>query len=226
MRQGPLKGRGGDYAGAMSAPALALPPDPIVVDLVSDGPSWWEVVGALAPFAVLLAAVLATLTAFATLRQRAAADRATLDQRRRADDRAEWWRRTQWAIDAATSLDPVRQEAGVEALLQLSYSELATEEDRLILDAIWVGNPMADPEGAGAGLPDGGTGESGRTSGRRGRMTDRAPVRTPPPAPGTDRRPADTSRVTAAKARLRVALDQQLGRPTPQSVKDAAGGRR
>lgn len=57
-------------------------------------------------------------------------------------------------------------------------------------------------------------------------MTDRAPVRTPPPAPGTDRRPADTSRVTAAKARLRVALDQQLGRPTPQSVKDAAGGRR
>lgn len=57
-------------------------------------------------------------------------------------------------------------------------------------------------------------------------MTDRAPVRTPPPAPGTDRRPADTSRVTAAKARLRVALDQQLGRPTPQSVKDAARGRR
>lgn len=57
-------------------------------------------------------------------------------------------------------------------------------------------------------------------------MTDRAPVRTPPPAPGTDRRPADTSRVTAAKARPRVALDQQLGRPTPQSVKDAARGRR
>ncbi|WDF32725.1 hypothetical protein PTW37_12780 [Arthrobacter agilis] len=143
----------------MPAPAITPPPDPIVVELVSDGPSWWEIIGALAPFAVLLAAVLATLTAFATLRQRAAADRAALDQKRRADDRAEWWRRTQWAIDAATSLDPVRQEAGVEALLQLSYSELATAEDRLILDAIWVGNPVVDPENAGAGLPDGGAGE-------------------------------------------------------------------
>ncbi|MGV0111734.1 hypothetical protein [Arthrobacter sp. CP30] len=57
-------------------------------------------------------------------------------------------------------------------------------------------------------------------------MTDTAPARTPPPAEGTYRRPADTPRVTAAKARLRVALDQQLGRPTPQSVKDAAEGKR
>lgn len=57
-------------------------------------------------------------------------------------------------------------------------------------------------------------------------MTDTAPARTPPPAEGTYRRPADTPRVTAAKARLRVALDEQLGRPTPQSVKDAAEGKR
>jgi GAF domain-containing protein len=138
---------------------LTVPPEPIVVEIASDGPQWWEVVGALAPFAVLLAAVLATVTAFATLRQRAAADRASLEQKRRADDRAEWWRRTQWAIDAATSVDPVRQEAGVEALLRLSYSELATEEDRLILDAIWVSNPVANPEDEGAGLPEGGAGQ-------------------------------------------------------------------
>ncbi len=57
-------------------------------------------------------------------------------------------------------------------------------------------------------------------------MTDT--VRTPKAsaAPATSRRPADTPRVTAAKARLRVALDEQLGRDTPQSVKDAAAGRR
>jgi GAF domain-containing protein len=135
------------------------PPEPIVVEVVSDAPQWWEIVGALAPLAVLLAAVLAAVTAFATLRQRATADRAALEQKRRADDRAEWWRRTQWAIDAATSLDPIRQEAGVEALLQLSYSDLATEEDRLILDAIWVSNPVANPEDPDAGRPDGGAGQ-------------------------------------------------------------------
>lgn len=143
----------------MSVLTATLPPEPIVVELASDGPQWWEIVGALAPFAVLLAAALATATAFATLRQRATADRAALEQKRQADDRAEWWRRTHWAIDAATSLDPIRQEAGVEALLQLSYSNLATEEDRLILDAIWVSNPVANPEDAGAGLSEGGAGQ-------------------------------------------------------------------
>lgn len=56
-------------------------------------------------------------------------------------------------------------------------------------------------------------------------MTDT--VRTPgAPAAQGHRRPADTPRVTAAKARLRVALDQQLGRETPQSVKDTAEGKR
>jgi GAF domain-containing protein len=142
----------------MPLPA-AQAPDAIVVEILSDAPQWWEIVGALAPLAVLLAAVLAAMTAYATLQQRATADRAALEQKRRADDRAEWWRRTQWAIDAATSLDPIRQEAGVEALLQLSYSELATEEDRLILDAIWVSNPEANPEDPDAGLPGGGAGQ-------------------------------------------------------------------
>lgn len=143
----------------MSVLAALQTPEPVVVEIAASDPRWWEVVGALAPFAVLLAAALATVSAFATLRQRATADRAALEQRRRADDRAEWWRRTQWAIDAATSLDPIRQEAGVEALLQLSYSELATEEDRLILDAIWVGNPVVNPDDQGTGLPRGGAGQ-------------------------------------------------------------------
>lgn len=143
----------------MIALTVTPPPEPIVVDIVSDGPQWWEIIGALAPFAVLLAAGLATLMAFVTLRQRATADRLALEQKRRSDDRAEWWRRTQWAIDAATSLDPIRQEAGVEALLQLSYSDLATEEDRLILDAIWVSNPGANPDDAAAGLAGGRAGQ-------------------------------------------------------------------
>jgi hypothetical protein len=53
-------------------------------------------------------------------------------------------------------------------------------------------------------------------------MTDTARTRQTPSVPTAYRRPADTQRVTAAKARLRVALDEQLGRTTPQSVKDLA----
>ncbi len=53
-------------------------------------------------------------------------------------------------------------------------------------------------------------------------MTDTARARQTPSDQAPYRRPDDTRRVTAAKARLRVALDQQLGRTTPQSVKDAA----
>ncbi|MHA7188868.1 hypothetical protein ACX80N_01065 [Arthrobacter sp. MDT2-16] len=57
-------------------------------------------------------------------------------------------------------------------------------------------------------------------------MTDTARARKAPAGQAATRRPADTPRVTAAKARLRVALDQQLGRDTPQSVKDVAAGKR
>ncbi|TYD00072.1 hypothetical protein FQ377_00965 [Arthrobacter echini] len=206
----------------MSVLTATTPPEPISVEILSDGLPWWEVVGALAPLAVLLAAVLAAITAFASLRQRATADRAALGQRRRADDRAEWWRRTQWGIDAATSADPVRQEAGVKALLQLSSSELATEEDRLILDAIWARDPLADPVAVLDG-PTTGSDTGGSTHQPKGMaMTDTARARPAPNGHPHDHRPADTVRVSAAKARLRVALDEQLGRETPQSVKDAA----
>lgn len=201
------------------------PAGPVLVEIASDPPQWWEIVGALAPVAVLLAAILAAVTAYATLRQRAAADRSALDQKRRADDRAEWWRRTQWAIDAATSVDPIRQEAGVEALLQLSYSELATEEDRLILDAIWAGNPVANPEDHDAGLPGGGVRTMRPERGEGVPTSDPARTQAPSGQAG-ERRPPDTPRVTAVKARLRVALDQQLGRETPRSVKDVAAGKR
>jgi hypothetical protein len=57
-------------------------------------------------------------------------------------------------------------------------------------------------------------------------MTDSARARPATSGQPGSSRPADTPRVTAAKARLRVALDQQLGRRTPQSVKDVAAGKR
>jgi hypothetical protein len=57
-------------------------------------------------------------------------------------------------------------------------------------------------------------------------VSDTARARPTPSGQAPYRRPADTPRVTAAKARLRVALDQQLGRKTPQSVRDVAEGKR
>jgi hypothetical protein len=81
---------------------------------------------------------------------------------------------------------------------------------------------VADPEDAGAARPGALLENRGRTGGRSGRTTDSA--RAEPSGQGSDRRPSDTARVGAAKARLRVALDQQLGRSTPTSVTDAAAG--
>ncbi len=64
-----------------------------------------------------------------------------------------------------------------------------------------------------------------RTIDRGVAMTDTAHARPAPNGQPTYRRPDDTPRVSAAKARLRVALDEQLGRKTPQSVKEAAAGK-
>ncbi|WP_049822866.1 hypothetical protein [Arthrobacter sp. H41] len=120
--------------------------EPIVVEIVSGGTPWWEIVGALGPFAVLVAAVLTFGIAFATLKQRRTADDSALEQKRKADDRSEWWRRTQWALDASASRDRVRQTAGLRALRVLATSELATKEEKEMLDAAWSGDEAVNPD--------------------------------------------------------------------------------
>jgi hypothetical protein len=70
----------------------------------------------------LIAAVIAAAIAFATLWQR-----------RRADNRAEWWRRAQWALDASISDQPTRAELGQQAINILGKSKLATPEDGVLL---------------------------------------------------------------------------------------------
>lgn len=60
---------------------------------------------------------------------------ATVRQKTRADQRAEWWRRAQWAIDHVISDRDEAAEAGLIALIHLVDSALASDDDvRLVRD--------------------------------------------------------------------------------------------
>ena len=95
-------------------------PSPTIDVFVHNAPAAdWQVWAAFAP---LIAAVIAAIIAFFTLWQR-----------RRADNRAEWWRRAQWALDASMSEEPKRAEMGQQAINLLGMSKLATPEDGVLL---------------------------------------------------------------------------------------------
>jgi hypothetical protein len=53
----------------------------------------------------------------------------TVRQKSKADRRAEWWRRAQWAIDHATSDRDEAVEVGLISMTHLIESTLATDED-------------------------------------------------------------------------------------------------
>ncbi len=85
---------------------------------------------------VLAAAALAPLATFGVVLVAFLAYR----QRDRADRRDQWWKRAQWAIDAALNdADPQRRLAGLKVLVQLIGSDLATAEDADLMSAIAVG---------------------------------------------------------------------------------------
>jgi len=130
---------------------LLCPVGPFCEDLAMTGPlvaeraaavnaaslDWvgWAVV--LGPAATLVAGVVAGIVAYLAIAQR-----------RRADAKAEWWRRTQWALDEVLSGAPDRRRVGVAVLYRLAESELATPEDLEVFDAAWglllgVGGPVA-----------------------------------------------------------------------------------
>lgn len=89
------------------------------------GPAeWWQILAALGPLAVLLGAVVAGVIGWRTLNQRA-----------EADNRAEWWKRTQWALDAVYSGDKKRGTIGLKVLKVLGESELAGDGELAVLEA-------------------------------------------------------------------------------------------
>ena len=125
-------------------------PSPTPLDvIVHSGPAdWWVILAGLGPLAVLIAALLAFYINWRTLRQRTAADRTALDQKREADaqalkqkteadSRAEWWRRTQWALDRALDADEGTKALGLATLAVLARSDLALTEELELFDIAW-----------------------------------------------------------------------------------------
>jgi hypothetical protein len=125
----------------------------------------------LGPLAVLIAALLAFYINWRTLKQRTAADATALDQKRaadtqallqktEADSRAEWWRRTQWALDRALDPDEGTKALGLATLEVLARSELARTEELELFDiawkSVWGDENGDDGQGVGSAADDGG----------------------------------------------------------------------
>ncbi|MFE4227564.1 hypothetical protein ACFRJ8_06740 [Arthrobacter sp. NPDC056886] len=164
-------------------PTPAPTPVPVEVFLHPSPAEWWQIVAALAPVAVLIAAAVGAFMAWQTLRQRAI-----------ADDRAEWWKRTQWALDSALDRDEDTRALGLAALEVLASSELARDEELELLDIAWKSVTGHEEHPAAQHIP----------------------VNASSPAT------ASQQRVQVAAARLRVTLDRRLGRPTPDQTKARA----
>jgi hypothetical protein len=115
-------------------------------------PQWWEILAAFAPVGTFAAAVVAAVVGLSTIRQRSYADR-----------RAEFWRRTEWALEASVHPDPQMQTMATMVLASLARSELiASDEELLLLDAVWV-DPIAEAEAAGLDEELGGDEDPGDT---------------------------------------------------------------
>lgn len=141
-------------------------PGPLEV-IVNSGPAdWWVILAGLGPLAVLIAALLAFYINWRTLKQRTAADKTALEQKREADaqallqkteadSRAEWWRRTQWALDRALDGDEGTKALGLATLEVLARSELARNEELELFDMAWksvAGDDAGDEGDADDGL--------------------------------------------------------------------------
>ncbi|MFK0009360.1 hypothetical protein ACIQTZ_20150 [Paenarthrobacter sp. NPDC090520] len=96
-------------------------PNPIDVNLHSGPAEWWQFLAGLTPLAALIAAGIAGWIAWKSLRQKSA-----------ADNRAEWWRRAQWAFDSILSDEPRRAQAGLRIIAVLAQDPPGAEELKII----------------------------------------------------------------------------------------------
>ncbi|MCI0143933.1 hypothetical protein KNN17_20440 [Arthrobacter bambusae] len=163
-------------------------PSPIPVTVVGAPPEWWQILGALSPLAVLVAAIVAAIVGLLSLRQKA-----------RADNRSEWWRRAQWALDASLSRSRSEAEMGQKAIEILGHSELASREELALLK---VGTEDALLAAAAA-------------------SETRAVVSSQRPASVG----AEDRKVQIAAAKARVTLDKRLGEDTPGWIVALSAGK-
>ena len=149
------------------------------------GPAeWWQILAALGPLAVLLGALVAGVIGWWTLKQKA-----------ESDNRAEWWKRTQWALDAVYSGDKKRGTIGLKVLKVLAESELAGDGELAVLEAASERAPHPVKPGAHA-----------------------VPSQNEPEEEFDD----DELALRTAAAQLREVTDRRLGKVTPERVRALA----
>lgn len=89
----------------------------------TDLPQWLGMIRAaglgLGPLLTFAAALIAAKIAHRAYRQR-----------KEADERAEWWRRVQWALEYASDPDAEKVRIGLRALNHLVDSSLANDDDK------------------------------------------------------------------------------------------------
>ena len=154
-------------------------PGPLDVVVHSGPADWWVILAGLGPLAVLIAALLAFYINWRTLKQRTAADKTALEQKREADanalqqktesdSRAEWWRRTQWALDRALDPDEGTKALGLATLEVLARSELARNEELELFDIAW--KSVSGDENGDEPEPDAGSGQESAFVDDRGNL--------------------------------------------------------
>lgn len=92
--------------------------------LAQSDPALFDSLSKLGPVATGAAAIVALIIGIATVRQR-----------NRADQRDQWWKRAQWALELTLSDDSVKVARGYEVLEYLADSELAGDDEQALLAA-------------------------------------------------------------------------------------------
>jgi len=111
-----------------------------------EGPGWWTQISAFTSIALSAALIGAAVLILLNLRRQktllgsARTRTGQLRRRREADARAEWLRRTQWALGAAASTSDTMYTYGTTILEALARSDLTGPEDKSILDTVWAGS--------------------------------------------------------------------------------------
>jgi len=117
-------------------------------DTPADVSEWWADVTA--PQATLIAALGVGIVGGVTILQKL-----------RNDRRDQWWKRAQWAVDHALDLEERSQLVGWAAIAELSASEPATRQDRLLLRQVVDAALDEVPEAGDIGDADGVVTEDG-----------------------------------------------------------------
>lgn len=207
-------------------------------DLTSAGSESWALWVAVGVCAVLLAVVVVFVFGLISRRHHKETLTAPMketssmpEQKRDAAASSEWWTRTQWALEATVSGNEVMNDYGLKMLRALAKSEVADLKEKAMLDAVWQGSSTRMQDDAVDQLIE---------DARELTNLSEAQKATPRSVdvdgkPESVRKTARTSRKTydptkrdqvrsilrreILAARLKVTLDQKLGRETSRSVK-------